>query len=687
MELATLSEEAWRDAMISEDTEAFLSAARNYLGAIPTPYNKHALVSRLEAFLKRPDTAEAQASLLDSLDAEILGAFALAGPSPERFLQELLADGRSTWEVSSRLANLRDRLVIFRARGPKGAVLAVTPFLAPRLGREADPLAFLGCVPVSRPAPEPGVDADTVCALASILFHEDSPLRKNGLPSKRARERILALVPELALSSEDGDALGALLAGFKGAGFLSEWGGRGPTVDMDLLSCAADSWGERLPYFLAAASAALDFRPDAEVGVLEPYTRLAERARYLEAVAASLPEGLAVNREGLRRMAFLAGRTLGTVGAAQADYAVDTLLRFAFLRETADGLVRAAPRRPRKPDVGKIPVLVVEASHAVQVLPEADAAARVFAGSVARLESRGEVWSCVLDRRSVRRALDAGYGGEEIARAFEELSGRPVPQSLAYSLSGWEKEYLSVRLYSGVVLAADGPARTAAENAPALRELRGELVSEGVWLLETDDPAKIRAALEKAGLHSPRVRRSREGAPGRRSFPGAPGQGEAPAWSSALREAGPDKARHPLKAVERLRLSLDSMRLPEERRIELAERVSRRLVLTEEQLAQADIEGISLEAGALDYMGKVRVVERVLRSGGSLLEVLFRRPDGEPERLRVRPLELEKTDKGLMLRASDPEDGSVRVLAVSSLSHVKRIKTTLFGEDNECDNQ
>jgi hypothetical protein len=506
----------------------------------------------------------------------------------------------------------------------------------------------------------------------------------------------LALVPELAVpaaaegGAEDGDTLDALIAGFKGAGLLSGQGDRAETVDMDLLAAAASVWGERLAYFLAAASAGIDFQPDAEPGVLEPYARLVERTRFLETVWASIPEGMAVSREGLRRLALLAGQLQGAVGAAQADYAADALLRFGLLRETGDGIVRARLSRrllPREPGAAKVPALVVEASHAVQVLPEADVATRVFAGTVARIESRGEVWSCILDRRSVRKALDAGEGSADIVHTIEELSGRPLPQSLAFSLLGWEKEYLSVRLYSGLVLAADGPARTLAENAPALKGLRGECVAEGVWLLKTENPTEIRAALEKAGLHAPRVRRFQEDMSVRRSFPGTPGHGAAPGWAAALRDASPARERHPQEALDRLRSSLDGLGLPEERRLELAERVARRLVLTEDQLALADTAGFSLEAGALDYMGKVRVVERVLRSGGSLLEVLFRRVDGEPERLRVRPLELEKTEKGLMLRAADPEDGSVRVFSVSAMSHVKRIKTTLFGEDNECDNQ
>ncbi len=534
------------------------------------------------------------------------------------------------------------------------------------------------------------VDAETACAAACALFHEDNPLRRDGSLSKRCRERILALVPELSEETGGGDPLGALAAGFQGAGLLSFRGdGRG-ALDPVRLAAAADAWKDRLPFFLAAASATLGFQPRGDPGPTEPASALADRARLLETLAACLPGGSAVSEEGLRRAALLAGRFLGMSGASQADYAVEALRRFGLVRSGARGFVRAAPRRrPGGRPEGKrtAPVLVVEASHAVQVLPEADPSERAFAGVVARLEARGEVWSCVLDRRSARRALDAGFGADYMARTFEELSGRPLPQSLAFSLAGWEKEYLSVRLYSGILLAADGPARTLAENAPALKRLLGERVSEGVWLLSSEDPAEARSALESAGLHAPRLRRAGEMYSERKDLPGAPPGAGSPPWAAALAAGGPERERRPQEALDRLRRALDSAGLPEERRVELAERISRRLVLTEDQLSRAETGGPRLEAGALDYLGKVRVVERVLRRPGALLELLFRKQDGEPERIRVRPLELEKTDKGLVLRAADPGDGSVRVLAVSSLSHVRWIKTTLFGEDNECDDK
>lgn len=715
MELKTLPAQAWRDALVAEDTEAFLSAVRNYLGPVPTPYNKHALVARLESFLKKADTAEAQAALLDSLDTLILGALAAAGPCPEGFLRELLADERGPWEISLRLSNLRDRLVLFRAPGSSGPVLAVTPALAPRLAREADLRGLLGCSPFEGPPPFPGVDADTVCAAASILFHEDEPLRRDGRPVKRVRGKLLALLPELDGTQEpDGvdEVLDALIAGFRGAGLLAGREGAAEGPDMDRLRGAAEAWGERLPFFLAAASMDLSFRPDPAAGLPAARSLLPEKARLLESIAAAIPPGTAVSGPGFRRLALLSVEPRGVSGSARAEAATEALLRFGLVRRTASGIVRAsASRRASRtvpagsPEGARTgPVLVVEASHALRVLPEADPSARIFAGTAARLESRGEVWSCVLDRKSVRRAMDAGWGAERIVRTLEELSCRPLPQSLAFSLAGWEKEHLSVRLYYGYVLAADGPARTRAENAPSLAGLRGEAVAEGVWLLESDDPGTIRAALEKAGMQTPRARRpgssavqraaARDGEGSGAAGPAAVPPAEKPSWARILESAvASDGARAGERRSgaadlrSRLRAGLEGMDVPEGRKAELAERIGRRIILTEDQLARSETDGPGLEAGALDYLGKVRVVERVLRSGGAVLEILARRPDGRPERYRIRPLELEKTDRGLVLRGTDESDGSVRILPVSSMSHVKRIKTTLFGEADEYDAQ
>jgi hypothetical protein len=88
-----------------------------------------------------------------------------------------------------------------------------------------------------------------------------------------------------------------------------------------------------------------------------------------------------------------------------------------------------------------------------------------------------------------------------------------------------------------------------------------------------------------------------------------------------------------------------------------------------------------LEAGGLDYLGKVRVVERALRTAGDRLEVLYRLPGAEPVRALLRPVRLDKNEKGLVLEAEDLGTGGPARVPLGSVSTVRRVRASLFGED------
>ena len=109
--------------------------------------------------------------------------------------------------------------------------------------------------------------------------------------------------------------------------------------------------------------------------------------------------------------------------------------------------------------------------------------------------------------------------------------------------------------------------------------------------------------------------------------------------------------------------------------------IERRLVLTERQIALSDPRTERLEATGLDYLGKVRVVERALRSPGDRLEVLYRLPGEEPVRALLRPVRLDKNDKGLVLEAEDLGTGGPARVPLGALSTVRRVRASLFGDD------
>ena len=115
---------------------------------------------------------------------------------------------------------------------------------------------------------------------------------------------------------------------------------------------------------------------------------------------------------------------------------------------------------------------------------------------------------------------------------------------------------------------------------------------------------------------------------------------------------------------------------------ELADRIERRLILTPRQLIFAEVRPERLEAVGLDYLGKVRIVERSLRSPGDRLELLYRLPGAEPTRVLVRPVRLEKTEKGLVLEAEDLGNGNPVRVSLGAVSSVRRMRASLFGDDS-----
>mgnify|MGYP001204082341 CR=1 FL=1 len=188
-----IDEELWTAALLSSDTEALIAAARNYLGPVRTPYDKRELVSRLAAFLRRPDSREGAVALLDLLDARIVGSLLVAGPLSEPELRSLFVGELPLFDLGIRVSNLLDRLLLFRFETGGRRYLAVNPILAEELGRAVlDPFLLFGAAAegasaadgeaaqaAARSAADAGqeareglLDAETAAAFFLFLHHD-----------------------------------------------------------------------------------------------------------------------------------------------------------------------------------------------------------------------------------------------------------------------------------------------------------------------------------------------------------------------------------------------------------------------------------------------------------------------------------------------------------------------------------
>ncbi|MBN1241297.1 MAG: hypothetical protein JXA15_01170 [Spirochaetales bacterium] len=709
--------EAWRAALLSGSTRFLIEAARNYLGPLRTPYNKHDLVSRLEAFMRRPDTAEALRDLLDDEDRKALAALSVFGPRTEDELAAILApegDEGAVFEALGRVAALRERLCTYKTGVGPERVVDISPPLAPFVASIADPSSLFGARPSASLPPEAWLEAETACAFVGVLAREPRAFGRSGSLSLRTRKRVLALLPELDRRAEPGpsgaarDRADVLVQAFKGALFLSG-DGENTTLDGAAFRAAAESGERSLVERLLAGIASSDggFGPS----VPDPSAGAAFCGAFLEA---SVP-GTAMPRDGAERLALAAGLRSGVTVSARAF--VGAMLAVGAYGHGAAGIA-PSPRAARAEASG--PELMLEASMELRAMPGAGAAALCLAALVGRLEKRDRTWTLRVDRSSVTAAFEAGLDAREIIGRLEAATGRPVPQGAAFNLEAWERDRKSLRVYRGATIVASGQAQVLLAAVPAFTELGLERIAEGAWFVPEERLDAVLEAFERVGLPAPAMH-------------GAPVSGSMPlrelARSGSLPEHDPAAIRLAVSGlraladgatasddwdpgaasarVEILRKALAALGAGVDRERELAERVARRLVLTIDQLGRADPPSDRSEVGALDHVGKVRAVERVLRSRFDLLELAVpgRDEGGRATKVLVRPLELRRKGDSLELRsvivgdargadfsgrrAGGTEEAASRHpgdrfdISMAAVGALRRVRILFFGDDDE----
>jgi hypothetical protein len=431
--------DVWYSAMMTGDGEVLLGTVRNYLGKLRTPYDKRTLVSRLESFLLRPETGEAIVSLLDRLDIAILGTAYLTGPLPEDDLKSFFLGEFPLFELGIRIANLNDRLLLFRFQEGGRRFVALNPLLETRLYPVIlDPDFFLGdrdsagempgrtesaTIQDRDQATTEGLasarawsPAMLAVALYCFLHHNPAWIRKDGGISRKGMEKLTSAMP-----GTESLRVETMVKALSAAGFL-------PLSDMgeakrsgDSFESAVSSEEDELPFRLALALAD---------SWSENLTKVNPRAVSACLAASLRATGLGAHfvfsRQALGR--WMAIHLYRSGFKTDPRKTVEALENLGLFEVAGTGLRWKAGNRPDMAEARK-PVLVTEGTHALHLLPEAGLAERLFVGLVAKPVSFGTVWSFETERSGFRRALGMGYTLDAIRERLESLSGRALPRA------------------------------------------------------------------------------------------------------------------------------------------------------------------------------------------------------------------------------------------------------------------
>ena len=691
----------WKASLLTVADEPFFDLVRNYLGPISSPYHKPQLVDQLAAFLRREDVQNAIVDSLSTADRELLAAVDLfdSHASVGR-LMSVYSRGTNTLDLHHRLVNLEDRLLIYREH--KSGSVFLNPVVAPALRKAGigllDLIQFeliepVGLAPdgsgppdgAGRPdAPVP-IDETAFFGVLCLVCESSNLLKQDGTLRKRAAADIRARMPWVG-TRHHGETLVASMidaAGFLG---LVAWGGDG-SGEFD--RAAAQRFIE-----VSAAQASSDRRAliwatialcCGGVDIADEEPDVIALAAVVDALLAAVPADRCTTFEGMTTLVSLMANTHWTVELVAGLVGLGVLWEPSpeFVAVNPVTAAEYAPDAATASDASDHPrgaAVVLEPTFEITIAPHAPMERIIPLAPLFTLRSCDRVCRCELTREGVARAIRAGIAPPEIAPALEALTGRPLPQNVAFSLQRWTADHEAISLTDCVLLTVSEERRTLLEHARELAPFILAQPAPGVFALDRTRESEWMTALRRLGIAVlPRVTGRDVGTRQRRSRLGSAHSKDAVAanrWKERLHgaTAAPPPSGAAAHREEELLASLDEADITDAGKEEMALRIRRKLILLPEQVRPGAVRAERREAKGLDYVGKVRIIESALRTPGEKLEVIQRGRDGRPVRFLLSPATLERRGAEMVLVGEEITNGEVVRISVGKIALVRALR-------------
>ncbi|TVQ98833.1 MAG: hypothetical protein EA403_13735 [Spirochaetaceae bacterium] len=687
----------WKASLLTVADEPFFDLVRNYLGPISSPYHKPQLVDQLAAFLRREDVQHAIVTSLSANDRELLAAIDLfdQGAGVARLLT-LRALGTDTLDLHHRLVNLEDRLLVYRE--PKSGALFLNPLVAPALRKAG--IGLLDLIPFEPIEPDASdwsgapapVDETAFFGILCLVCESSSLLKRDGSLKKRTAMDIRARMPWVT-TRNDGERLVESMIDAAGQLGLIAWGADG-TGEFDRE--AAHRFVEATTVSSSSGRHALLWTTTAlcygGVDIADEEPDITALAAVVDALIAAVPADRCTTMEGFATLVSL---------MVDTDWAVELavgLLALGVIWEPAPGSVAVNPAATSEPtaaateadvqDHQRGAAVVLEPTFEITIAPHAPMDRLMVRAPLFTLRSCDRVCRCELTREGVARAIRAGIAAAEIAPALEELTGRPLPQNVAFSLQRWTADHEAISLTDCVLLTVSEERRTLLEHARELAPFILARPAPGVFALDRTRESEWMTALRRLGIAVlPRVAGRVTGS-GKAQAPGArhgrnrlgsanPGTatGDNP-WVERLRNAttAPPPPGAALNREKEILAALDDADITDAGKEELALRIRRKLILLPEQVRPGAVRAERREAKGLDYVGKVRIIESALRTPGEKLEVIQRGRDGRPVRFLLSPSTLDRRGGEMVLVGEEITNGEVVRISVGKIALVRALR-------------
>ena len=681
----------WRESFTRMSDQQFFDIIRMYLGEIKTPYNKQNLLEDLSSFLRKEENRNAIVRLLCNIDLKLLAAVRfiphVSRKKLEAYCGTMFGNKFSKVSMTEHLTNLMQRLLVFEFMNPlDGNVeLRINPLLEEVL---------LPLIPIELLLPKPAVPAtrnseaalltpQLLAAFVSyILMHPDL-CKADGCIKKRNASELAEIFCDYKIN-----VLELLIKAFCNLNLFHQ---SEKAVEID--------WGRLEEFSFLPEMYQYMYLCAASCGHFSRSTLHANSQLLFDTLNAVPGEGY--EKQSVINLAFLikensnndsvgsggrfaqlmaraegsADMTTELVMEGMVDACIDFGLLHSSVNDESEVLYVPEVVTARNPfNVEKKHLLSIDAGYIVTILPGlsfSDFLPLIKFLSVRHYDTAVEFEIC---KKSVMHSFDAGMTPDAIKEQLMQYSSFPVPQTIQVSLDDWNNSYASASLYRGYILKVSKENIVKTRNDRVLSQYIVEEIAEGIFLLNFSNDDESRAVMEKSGLDFVGKIHETETKLDVLSFMRLRKNTSSLMEDSYCISDSPYKLCSSIeqnKIVDELKNQVLQMDIPLEQKEGLLDRVERRIVVNPEQLRGSSVRFECLEAGGMDYQGKVRIIEDSIQSK-ILLEIHIE----DEDTFVGMPVMLTKHENDADVELSF-EDDSSRIVTVGKISYLKKIKKPL----------
>ncbi len=651
--------------MVALPDEDFFAIMRNYLGKLKTPFNKHSLIDDLADFLLREDTENRILSMIDNDDALILTSIDFLSGTDIHELHDFLGPDRSFMSIHHLLLNLEERLLIYRD-SDSGRIRISPVFEDLFKNKIVDTnLLFPSMDCNEKKIPNLWFTDALVTAFFSFIYKFPDILKLDGTIKKKAQDEINGIFPTLLTEEKTGTRLDLLLQSLESLSLIDINSDELIILENNLKEFSSLDIRER--YMLYASS------------IIEQnisWKTISNLSDVIDKLLNAVPSGKSYNIGSIKKLLLLIIKK-SSINYYNTDSILNSLISLNFLVLTNNRyIVNLYLNEQLSGKEFTEPPLIVQPSFDLTVKPWLCLKDGIKFACLTEIKKFDLYPDFELNRASYTRGHDSKLHSSNIIKTLENLSARPIPQNILVSVESWREDYNRVKIYEGIILSVNPEKRIIIQHLQNLQIYIIKELADGIYLMDTDSVKEWKAIIESAGISVPGIQKNLKEIEEKNIYY----KPDSSKFTDIIKipENTSSEAIEDFNFMDELNSRLNSLNLHSDEHNGFKIRISKKLILFPDQIQHGNIRTEKTEASGMDYIGKVRLIERAIESKSELLEVTFGNPIEKLSIYLVKPVDFDKSKEDLLLNAiSLPEEDKIELI-VRKMSKVKRLKSSLF---------